>query len=129
MNDKLQDILADLANGLGISVNQLWDWLQGNGLSSYTKVMVAQSIYTVIACIFLFVVTCLITYRLYKWYMTEKEIRQSSFDEDTAFILSLFSGVFAIVMIGVTLVNTYYLIGWLTSSEGMIIKMFLDKLS
>lgn len=125
MNDKLQDTLATLADGLGVSVNQLWDWLQGKGIESYTKVVINQLIFVIIAGIILFCISSVLCYKFYKLYLVKKD--ECFGDSDTPFFGFIFSGAIGVVILAIILVSSHELIGWLSSPEGMIIKLFLNK--
>ena len=38
MSDKLQSVIAELANSVGAETGELWSWMQGDGLRAYATV-------------------------------------------------------------------------------------------
>lgn len=122
MNDNLQNALAGLADQLGVTTAQLWDWMQGYGIGAYAKATIAAAIP---ALIFTVVVAVTITVLSIMFYRKYKE----DFDSEPEFmflcaavplILLLFDGMFIVSIAGTIL-------GWLASPEGMVLRMLAER--
>lgn len=133
MSEELSGALANLANQLGITTAQLWDWLQGNGVQAYARAKVAQLSVGVavtligVALITIICVTLIKTDR--KW----RDDTNAQYDDD--YLLFPYSGellflVAVLIFVAFILVVNSLpaigeLAGWIASPEGMVIQMVL----
>ena len=112
--------LAELARQLGISVGELWGWLQGNGIEAYTAARVAYGLTEVISCLLVFVVCSVV------FVNTVRAIEKADFDGEFCCLLAFCTaGIIGIIAIGCAALSLPSLVGWLVSPEGMVIDMLL----
>jgi len=133
MSDELSNALAGLANQLGISVSQLWDWLQGSGIQAYAWSKIATLATTCGICIVAIVVFTAITLSIYK---SEKKrtsaiqngrVNDLDFDFDKSVLIIVFCVVvaFGFFELAITLPE---LMGWMVSPEGMVMQELFGRL-
>ena len=113
--------LAELARQLGISVGELWDWLQGNGIEAYAAARVAYGLTEVIGCLLLFAVCAVV------FVNTSRALEKVDFDGEFCCVAALVTaGIIGIIaMIGVVLCVPS-LVGWMVSPEGMVMDVLLN---
>lgn len=131
MNDNLSDALAGLAESLGITVSQLWDWMQGSGLKAYAASKVATLATTSLLLIMVAVALSVAMRFVYKAEMSRIENATSVFDEDfriEPFVFILMAGIFdasCAIALAFALPD---LIGWIVSPEGMLMQELVGRL-
>lgn len=112
--------LAELARQLGISVGELWGWLQGNGIEAYAAARVAYGLTEVIGFLLLFAVCAVV------FVNTLRAVEKTDFDGEfcclAAFCVSGIIGIIAAIGVVACLPS---LVGWFVSPEGMVIDMLL----
>lgn len=112
--------LAELARQLGISVGELWGWLQGNGIEAYASAKVATGLTEVISCLLVFAVCAVV------FVNTLRALEKTDFDSEFCCVMALCTaGIIGIVAIGCAALNLPSLVGWFVSPEGMVIDMLL----
>ena len=133
MSEELSNALAGLANQLGISVAQLWDWLQGSGIKAYATSKVVTNSTICIICVVIIVTSLLIAKQIYK---SEKEriastsstaYRAQNFSEDKEFLIYAFCTTAACGAV-VLCVFLPDLMGWLISPEGMVMQELFGRM-
>lgn len=135
MSEELSNALAGLANQLGISVSQLWDWLQGSGIQAYAWSKIATLATTCGICAGAFVACTAIALSIYKSEAkrtSEIQIQNGrvydldfDFDKSVLIIVLLVSAVFSFFVLATTLPD---LMGWLISPEGMVMQELFGRL-
>ena len=124
MNDELQGTLAELASGLGTTTNELWTWLQGDGINAYAAAKVAQ-LGVIVAFITIALLCCIAACAVI--YMTWRHSDKKGYwDDDCLFamIIPLFL-VGVVIILGVDYIGEFA--GWIASPQGMVMQMFVDK--
>lgn len=113
--------LAELARELGISVGELWGWLQGNGVEVYAAARVAYGLTEVIGCLLLLLV-CAVVFA-----NSLRALEKADFDGEFCCVAVLCTaGIIGIVaMIGIVMCVPS-LVGWMVSPEGMVIDTLLN---
>lgn len=113
-------VLAELARQLGISVGELWGWLQGNGIEAYAAARVAYGLTEVIGCLLLFLVCVVVMVHLYKLAVKD------SFNNEFPCVMGIvFAGFIGIIAAFGIVLSLPPLVGWMVSPEGMVIDMLL----
>lgn len=113
--------LAGLAEQLGISVGELWGWLQGNGVQSYATAKIAQSL-TTITMAFIFSIICLRFFRFfYKKHEEWEETYRTPYDDNPYVLPIILLPILALGCFFVAAITLPDLIGWIASPEGMVI--------
>ena len=125
MTEELQHTLSGLAESLGITVGELWSWLQGNGIDAYSRAVIAN-LWVRVALELLGIVVLLIAAALLYRSHRIKEKAEIFYDGDlliTSVVCILFmaSGFFLLYHDGSELA------GWLASPEGMVIFTILGR--
>lgn len=123
MNDELQSVLAELASGLGTTTGELWTWLQGDGIEAYAQVQVARLWPPVIFLTLMFL--AILVGMVYSFV---KESKKPYFDAVETTLIECIPGIFLLVIGGIDVALISDLVGWMTSPQGMVISMLLDKL-
>ena len=122
LSERLQDALAGLAEQLGISVGQLWQWLQGSGVGAYARAKVAQlgATAAVGAVLVVLGVAALV------W--TARRIGEME-DRDMYLVplalLLIVGSAIGVIFLASTVSA---LCGWIASPEGMVMDMILHGL-
>ena len=112
--------LAELAQQLGISVGELWGWLQGNGIEAYAAARVAYGLTEVIGCLLLFLVCAVVMVHLYRLAV------KANFDAEFPCVMGIcFAGIICIIAAFGIVLSLPSLVGWMVSPEGMVIDMLL----
>ena len=112
--------LAELARELGISVGELWGWLQGNGVEVYAAARVAYGLTEVIGCLLVFAV-CAVVFA-----NTLRALEKADLDGEFCCLMAFcVSGIIGIIAIGSAALSLPSLVGWFVSPEGMVIDMLL----
>ena len=133
MSEELSNALAGLANQLGISVAQLWDWLQGSGIQAYAWSKIATLATTCVICIVAIVVFTAITLSIYKSEekrtsaIQNRRVYDLDFDFDKSVLIIVFCIVvaFGLFELAITLPE---LMGWLVSPEGMVMQELFGRM-
>lgn len=113
--------LSELAEQLGISVGELWGWLQGSGVQSYAAARIAQSI-TTIAMAFVFFIICLYFFRFfYKKHEEWEDTYRTPYDDNPYVLPIILLPILALGCFFVAAITLPDLIGWIASPEGMVI--------
>ena len=117
--------LARLAEQLGISVGELWGWLQGNGIQSYAAARIAQSL-TTIAMAFVFFIICLCFFRFfYKKSKEWEDLYRDPYDDNPYVAPIIVLPLLALGCLFVVAITLPDLIGWIASPEGMVIDILV----
>jgi hypothetical protein len=123
MTEELQHTLSSLAESLGITVGELWSWLQGNGIDAYAKAVIA-SLWVRVAFELLGVVIMLgIAAFLLRSHFVKKKT-EMFYDGDLLFAAFVFI-VIASSCAFFLLIDGSELAGWMASPEGMVISTIL----
>lgn len=133
MSEELSNALAGLANQLGISVSQLWDWLQGSGIQAYAWSKIATLATTCCICIGAIVAFTAITLSIYRSEekrtsaIQNRRVYDFDFDFDKSVLIIVFCVVvaFSLFDLAITLPE---LMGWLVSPEGMVMQELFGRL-
>lgn len=131
MNDNLSNALAGLAESLGITVSQLWDWMQGSGLKAYATSKVVTLATTNLLLFMVAVALPVMMCFVYKAEMRRIKNATSVYDKDfgvEAFGFILTAGIidaFCAITLAFTLPD---LLGWIVSPEGMLIQELMGRL-
>lgn len=120
MDDNLQDVLSELAKGLGTSTGELWGWMRGSGIESYSRMQIArlwvgvgEGLVVMLAC----VAVAILLYRLWK---------KDSADIIDLLLCELFPSLPFIISAFFVMDALMELAGWMASPEGMVIEKFLE---
>jgi len=127
MNEQLQSELTELANGLGIGVGELWSWLSGNGVDAYASVQVST---LTAQCVALGLVElALVASVAWLVHMHHKTSRkEGAWWYDGEYAVATVVPSFAFVLLLIPLIDhVVTLIGWLTSPEGMVVRMLVER--
>lgn len=117
--------LARLAEQLGISVGELWGWLQGNGVQSYATAKIVQLL-TTVAMAFMFFIICLCFFRFfYKKHEEWEDEHRTRYNENPYITPIILLSMLALGCFFVVAVNLPDLIGWMVSPEGMVIDILV----
>lgn len=118
--------LSELAEQLGISVGELWGWLQGSGVQSYAAARIAQSI-TTIAMAFVFFIICLYFFRFfYNKHAEWEETYRTPYYDDNPYVLQMvLLPALALCCFFVVAFKLPDLIGWIVSPDGMVIDILV----
>ena len=125
MTEELQHTLSGLAESLGITVGELWSWLQGNGIDAYARAVTA-TLWVKVALELLVIVVLLVAAALIYRDHRVKEEMERFYDGDLLYasvlcILFVAGGFFFLYIDGSELA------GWLASPEGMVISTILGR--
>ena len=113
--------LAELARQLGISVGELWGWLQGNGIEAYAAAKVATGLTEVISCLLVFAVCAVV------FVNTSRALEKADFDSEFCCVAALcIAGIIGIIAIGCAALCLPSLVGWMVSPEGMVMDVLLN---
>lgn len=125
MTEELQHTLSGLAESLGITVGELWSWLQGNGIDAYAKAVIA-SLWVRVAFELLGVVILLViaAFLLRSHFIKEKTER--FYDGDLLVAAFVFIAI-ALCCAFNLLTDGSELAGWIASPEGMVISTILGR--
>lgn len=117
--------LSELAEQLGISVGELWGWLQGSGVQSYAAARIAQLI-TTIAMAFVFFIICLYFFRFfYKKHEEWEDTYRTPYDDNPYVIHIILLPLLALCCFFVVAFKLPDLIGWIVSPDGMVIDILV----
>lgn len=133
MSEELSNALAGLANQLGISVTQMWDWFQGSGIQAYAWSKIATLATTCGICAVAFVAFTAIALSIYKSEAKRTSAIQNArvydmdfdFDKSVLIIALLVSAAFSFFVLATTLPD---LMGWLASPEGMVMQELFGRM-
>ena len=124
--ENLDRALAGLASQLGVSVSQLWDWMQGYGIQAYARARIAQlAPIAVVGAIFLFIMVSLPIYLLLKGYKKQDKIVYVN--ENAAAFTAIMEVILFFASI-LTVPCLCELLGWIASPEGMVIETLMEAL-
>ena len=122
MNENLQNALSELANGLGVSTSQLWDWLQGYGVEAYAKVKVVQNGMSAFGFFIIFVLSVILLIHGLR--------REDDAGWDDIACCEVFGGGLSSILMFIFFISFFTdFICWVVSPEGMVIQQLIDKLS
>lgn len=123
MSEELSNALALLANQLGITTAQLWDWLQGSGVQAYASAKVATMAVGVVAFLAFELAIAVASVTAHRLHVrAEKENRY--YDGEWLVILITLLVIAAVVFVPLA-IDVSNLIGWLVSPEGMVLSMIV----
>ena len=122
MNDNLQDVLSELAEGLGTSTGELWSWMRGNGIESYAKVRVARLWVGTVESFVAILVCVLAGVLLYRFWKKNEEY----LDLGELILLEIIPSVVFALFAFYFMETMSELAGWMASPEGMVIEKFLE---
>lgn len=117
MGDRLQDVLAEIARGIGIETGQLWEWMQGDGLRAYATVEVLTNLSLFVICVIVVVLSAW-------WFHRANADGRKLFDEyGDGFIFDVIFLVLGVIfaIVGASVMPDT--LGWLVSPEGMVLHM------
>lgn len=123
MNESLQDVLAELAEGLGTSTGELWGWMQEHGIEAYARMQVAQ---LMVASLWALLATVLSAIVIKFLYCRLKEDEHADLD-DMVMVELIPSTVFFISFISCAY-HMVELAGWVASPEGALMGKLLSAL-
>ncbi len=122
MNDSLQNALAGLADQLGVTTGQLWDWLQGYGIEAYAKATIATTIPWLVASAVAVIVLAILPPVVYRQFRD----RLSGDWFDLLFFACMY--LLSLFLIGSFLVDSVStVLGWMVSPEGMVLRMLMER--
>lgn len=127
MNEQLQSELTELADGLGIGVGELWSWLSGHGVDAYASVQVST---LTAQCVALGLVElALVASVAWLVHMHRKTSKkEGAWWYDGEYAVATVVPSFAFVLLLIPLIDdAVTLAGWLTSPEGMVIRMLVER--
>lgn len=127
MGEKLQESLAGLADQLGISVGQLWDWMYGHGAEAYAQAKIAQLYVDVAIFATLLILMLVIGILAVRSVLKRKREKGTDSYEDIILCGIIDIGV-NIVLISCFTKALRELLGWLASPEGMVMQMIFDAI-
>ena len=126
--ENLDNALAELASQLGISVSQLWDWMQGYGIQAYARAKIGMLASEIAVLVMFFVVMLLMAWM----YVSKVMPRLAEHDIDLIDVITtILSTIFALVVISVLVLvgsDIPELVGWIVSPEGMVIEKLMEVL-
>lgn len=126
--ENLDNALAELASQLGVSVSQLWDWMQGYGIKAYASAKIGTLASEIAVQTVVFVMTILVAW-LYVSKVMPRLVEHDRYmaDEITIALFILF-GITAAISLVVAASVVPELVGWIASPEGMVIKNLMEAL-
>lgn len=125
MTEELQHTLSSLAESLGITVGELWSWLQSDGIEAYSRAVIAnlwvKVIFELLAVIVLIAITA--------FFLRDHFARMESerFYDGESMIATIIFVVFAVFGLLALMVSCSELAGWMASPEGMVISTILGR--
>lgn len=122
MNDNLQNVLSELAEGLGTSTGELWSWMRGNGIESYAKVRMARLWVEAFESLAVLLLCVLVGALLYRFWKKNDEY----FDLGELILLEVIPFVASALFALYFMETVSELAGWMASPEGMVIEKFLE---
>lgn len=121
MNDTLQGVIAELANGLGTNTGELWTWMQGEGVQAYGSVQVARltvSAWGIGIAIAVVAITALAVAR--------HCLKTSYLDVADLMMVEVLPAIALTVLSVIEVGVISDLAGWMASPEGMVIRKALE---
>lgn len=121
MNDTLQEVLAELAKGLGTNTGELWAWMQGEGVQAYGSVQVAKLTVSawgigIAIAVVAIIALAIARHCLKTSYLDGADLMMAEM------VPTIVLFVLSIVEVGVI----SDLAGWMASPEGMVIRKMLE---
>jgi len=126
--ENLDNALAELASQLGISVSQLWDWMQGYGIQAYARAKIGMLASEIAVLVMFFVVMLLMAWM----YVSKVMPRLAEHDIDLIDVITTILSVIFVLVGSLVLVlvcsDIPELVGWIVSPEGMVIEKLMEVL-
>lgn len=124
MNDNLQNALAGLADQLGVTTAQLWDWMQGYGIEAYARATIATTIPGLVASAVAVIVLAILPLVVYR--QLRDRLDGEWFEFDLLFFALLY--LIPMLLIGSFLVDDMStVLGWMVSPEGMVLRLLMER--
>ncbi len=123
MSEELSNALAELAQKLGVSVDQLWEYVSGPGISEYATVQIVNYAFGAVGSILAFCALIALIEKGIDWTKGEDE-----YMHELGFIISGIALIPAFFCVWFNLDCMAGLLKWVITPRGAVIEMLLKHL-